>query len=294
LINPSCSTKRFPHWLKKNICGGQTAAATEDLLKNLRLHTICESGRCPNRNECYSDKTATFLILGNSCTRNCRFCSVGHGQPAPCDPEEPVRVVEAARRLGLRHVVVTSVTRDDLLDEGAGAFAAVVCELKKNLPPATVEVLTPDFKRNQNGAVRKIMEAGPDVFNHNCETVPALYPSVRPEGDYQTSLGLLKRVKEASYKVLTKSGLMLGLGETREQVLEVLSDLKASGCDLLTLGQYLKPSQDCLPVAAYIAPEVFQDYKDKALAMGFFGVQSGPFVRSSYHAGISVVKRTNF
>ena len=264
---------------------------TDTLLKELGLHTICESGRCPNRNECYSQKTATFMVMGDVCTRSCGFCSVSTGRPEILDIEEPKRVAEAARILGLKHVVVTSVNRDDLPDEGVGHFVRVIEELHQLSEDLIIEILTPDFKRTQPEAVRRILDAGPDIFNHNVETVPSLYRRVRPQADYAKSLQIFKEIKARSERaclpdrqVLTKSGLMLGLGETREEVMRVLRDLKDAGCDILTLGQYLQSSTLGLPVQEYIRPEAFSELKNEALALGFGWVESGPFVRSSFHA----------
>ncbi len=276
--------RRLPDWLRKDLTPGHQAAGTDTLLKNLGLHTICESGRCPNRDECYSQKTATFMVMGDVCTRTCRFCSVAMGRPEVLDIDEPKRVAQAARLLGLQHVVVTSVNRDDLPDEGASHFVNVIEELRKVQGVSVIEILTPDFKRTQAQAVETILKAGPHVFNHNVETVPRLYRRVRPQADYQTSLRIFGEIKRGSSKVLTKSGLMLGLGETRAEVLEVLRDLAAAGCEMLTLGQYLQSSAVGVPVEEYVTPEAFGDYKREALGIGFSWVESGPFVRSSYHA----------
>ncbi len=277
--------RRLPDWLKKDLKVGQEAARTDALLKELGLHTICESGRCPNRNECYSQKTATFMILGDVCTRSCSFCSVSTGRPNEIlDADEPRRVAKATGLLGLDHVVVTSVNRDDLPDEGASHFVEVIRELKKNFENLIIEILTPDFKRTQKDAVVRILAEGPDIFNHNVETVPDLYKRVRPQGDYKRSLQIFREIKQRDAKVLTKSGLMLGLGEQKNQVLDVLTDLKNAGCEMLTLGQYLQSSKTGLPVAEYVHPDVFMEYKTSALAMGFDWVESGPFVRSSFHA----------
>ncbi len=280
----AASGRRLPDWLRRDLSPGHEAPKTDALLKELGLHTICESGRCPNRNECYSQKTATFMIMGDICTRSCKFCSVSIGRPEALDLDEPRRVAEAARNLGLKHVVVTSVNRDDLEDEGVSHFVNVITELKNVSSSLIIEILTPDFKRTQRMAVRKIMETGPDIFNHNVETVPRLYPGVRPQAVYQKSLQIFREIREASKKVLTKSGLMLGLGETKEEVLKVLNDLRDHGCDMLTLGQYLQSSTLGLPVAEYIHPDVFSEYKQDALKIGFTWVESAPYVRSSFHA----------
>ncbi len=283
-LHVQTAVRRLPDWLRKDLAPGQEAARTDALIKDLGLHTICESGRCPNRNECYSQKTATFMILGDVCTRSCSFCSVSTGRPDTLDADEPRRVAEAVRTLGLQHVVVTSVNRDDLPDEGAGHFIRVIEEIRETSPELIIEILTPDFKRTQKQAVALIAQSGPDIFNHNLETVPGLYRKVRPQGDYPRSLQIFREIRSLSSKILTKSGLMLGLGETREEVLRVLGDLRAAGCDILTLGQYLQSSAVGLPVTEYIHPDVFSDYKRQALSLGFTWVESGPFVRSSFHA----------
>ncbi len=276
--------RRLPDWLRRDLMPGREATRTDALLKEFGLHTICESGRCPNRNECYSQKTATFMILGDVCTRSCSFCSVSTGRPEVRDLDEPRRVAEAAKLLGLRHVVVTSVNRDDLPDEGAAHFVDVIRELKKFSRDLIIEILTPDFKRTQRVAVETILAEGPDIFNHNVETVPGLYRRVRPQGDYTKSLQIFREIRKRSESVLTKSGLMLGLGEKPEDVLSVLGDLREVGCDMLTLGQYLQSSGTGLPVTEYITPEAFEEYKKEALLLGFAWVESGPFVRSSFHA----------
>ena len=277
-------SRRLPDWLRKSLLPGQQAQRTDALLKELGLHTICESGRCPNRDECYSQKTATFMLMGDICTRACGFCSVTTGRPGALDPDEPRRTAEAAKRLGLDHVVITSVNRDDLEDEGANHFARVIDELRKVPRELIVEILTPDFKRTQPAAVERILSAGPHIFSHNMETVPRLYKRVRPQAFYEKSLQIFKEMRKRSRTVLTKSGLMLGLGETREEVGEVLSDLREAGCDTLTLGQYLKSSTHGISVEAYVHPDVFLEYKKEALRIGFTWVESAPYVRSSFHA----------
>lgn len=273
----------LPSWIKRRFPPQEEWESVQRLLRTLALHTVCESARCPNIGECFRRGTATFLILGNVCTRSCRFCAVAKGTPGPLDPEEPERVAEAAQRLNLKHVVVTSVTRDDLPDGGAGHFAATIGAIRRVLPQATVEVLVPDFQGKEE-ALDTVLAARPDVLNHNVETVPRLYPSVRPQAHYERSLWLLKRAKEKAPGILTKSGLMVGLGETREEVEGVLRDLRGVQCDIVTIGQYLRPSVRHLPVAAYIPPEEFAYYREYALRLGFLGVASGPFVRSSYRA----------
>lgn len=272
-----------PPWLKRRLEAGSTFQRVKGLIQQGQLHTVCQEALCPNQGECFSRGTATFLILGDRCTRNCRFCAVGHGPTEPPDPEEPIRVAQAASALGLRYVVVTSVTRDDLPDGGAAQFARTVREIRRAIPEARVEVLVPDLGGSED-ALRTVLEAGPHVLNHNVETVPRLYPRVRPEADYGLSLELLKRVRALAPHIPTKSGLMLGLGEELGEVEGVLRDLLAVGCRMLTLGQYLRPSKEHLPVERYLPPEEFDSWRDKALEMGFFQVASGPFVRSSYHA----------
>ncbi len=275
---------RLPKWLKRQVPKGNANNKTAKLLEELRLETVCDNAKCPNRMECYSQQTATFMILGNVCTRPCSFCAVGRGRPEALESDEPERVAEAAHRLGLKHVVITSVTRDDLEDGGAEHFYKCVIAVREKTG-ASVEVLTPDFVKNKAGLDR-VVEAAPEVFNHNTETIPRLYRRVRgPKSDYSWTLGLLKRVKELNPKIKTKSGLMLGLGETYEEVFDVLGDLLDVGCDLLTLGQYLQPAQDkYMKVVRYLTPEEFEFFGVKAKAMGFKKVASGPFVRSSYHA----------
>jgi len=272
----------LPPWIKKRV-SLEEGEETQKLLQSLSLHTVCESARCPNRGECFARKVATFLIMGDVCTRRCRFCAVEKGIPQPLDPEEPRRVGEASRQLGLKHVVVTSVTRDDLPDGGASHFVATIREIRKALPFSTVEVLTPDFQGREED-LRVVAKEEPEVFNHNVETVPRLYPLVRPLASYERSLTLLERVKEISPSVITKSGLMVGLGEKKEEVIEVLKDLKRVGCDVVTIGQYLRPSSRHLEVKEYVPPQVFAWYEDVAYSLGFRGVASGPLVRSSYLA----------
>ena len=275
--------RRMPAWLARPIVAPGRYSAVAATLDELRLNTVCRSAKCPNRGECYASGTATFLIMGDVCTRGCRFCAVEAGRPAPLDDDEPRRVAEAAARMGLTHVVVTSVTRDDLPDGGAAHFAAVVRALRERLSDARVEVLTSDFG-GDGAAVDAVADALPDVFNHNVETVPRLYPTVRPAADFERSLGVLARVQERHPSMPTKSGLMLGLGETASEVEDVMRELRAAGCDLLTLGQYLRPSTRHLPVAEFVEPAVFAALRRRALELGFAAVASDPFVRSSYHA----------
>lgn len=319
-------TPRLPPHLKRRYRPGGAVARVEKLLASRGLHTVCQSAHCPNQGECFGHGTATFLILGNTCTRNCRFCAItaNPDPPAP-DPREPARILEAVRLLGLHYVVITSVTRDDLALGGAEQFAACIRILRENVPDIQIEVLTPDFRGNGK-ALDFVLAEGPDVFNHNIETVPSLYPAVRPQADYAQSLAVLRHAAQyaarhalpcksdlsdasdlsdqsassgksitgtssscasrpASPSLLTKSGLMVGLGETPDEVLAVMDDLRGAGCDILTIGQYLAPSSQHLPVAEYVPPERFRWYRVKALRRGFRFVASAPFVRSSYHAG---------
>lgn len=256
---------------------------TSSLIEELKLETVCESAKCPNRTECWSQKTATFMILGNVCTRPCGFCSVPKGKTEQVEFDEPERVAEAARRLGLKHVVITSVTRDDLKDGGADHFYKCVLAVRE-ATGAAVEVLTPDFMGKRE-SIARVVEAKPEVFNHNTETVPRLYHRVRRNAEYQRTLDLLEQVKQIDPQMITKSGLMLGLGETIEELFEVLADLRKVGCDMLTLGQYLQPSPTHLPVERFVPPEEFDEIGEQARKLGFSFVASGPFVRSSYHAG---------
>jgi lipoic acid synthetase len=277
--NPS---RRLPSWLKRKLPFGNGNFFTQELLRELRLETVCENARCPNRPECYSRRTATFMILGNVCTRPCGFCSVAKGAPDALEDDEPARVAEAAKRLGLRHVVITSVTRDDLPDGGADHFRRCVLAVRERTG-AVVEVLTPDFLGDL-AAVDRVLEAAPEVYNHNMETVPRLYKKVRGRASYQRSLDLLGHVKRRAPGTVTKSGLMLGLGETEEELFEVLADLRSVGCDTLTLGQYLAPTLKHVPVVRYLAPSEFDALAVRARTLGFHKVVAGPFVRSSYHA----------
>jgi lipoyl synthase len=274
---------RKPDWLKRRLPSGEAFNQVRELIEKGRLHTVCQEAKCPNIWECYSHRTATFLIMGDRCTRNCRFCSVAPGQPEPLDPQEPDRVAEAAARLGLRYVVVTSVTRDDLPDGGAGHFAAAIRQIRLRNPEAKIEVLIPDFQGDQ-GALETVLKARPDVLNHNIETVPRLYPQVRPQADYSRSLELLRRSAMFDPSIPTKSGLMLGLGEEPHELRQTLQDLRAFGCRILTLGQYLQPSPAHLPVSAFVPPGEFERWRQIALDLGFSEVASAPFVRSSYHA----------
>ncbi len=274
---------RLPEWARKS---GPLARGTRDvrvLLRSGALHTVCEEARCPNLGECFTRGTATFLLLGDRCTRRCGYCSVSTARPLPPDPGEPERVAEAARQLGLRYVVLTSVDRDDLRNGGAAHFAATVRAVRRALPDAKVEVLTPDFKGDE-GALRAVLEAAPDVFNHNIETVPRLFPRLRTQGRYRLSLDVLAAAKALRPGQTTKSGLMVGLGETDEEVVAVLADLRAAGVDVVTIGQYLRPTREHEPVHRYVPPAAFAELEERARALGFPTVYSGVFVRSSFNA----------
>jgi len=283
VTQPPVDERRLPRWLKKNVPLGNANHFTARLIEELHLETVCESAKCPNRMECWSQKTATFMILGNVCTRPCGFCSVPKGKTEAIELDEPDRVAEAAARLELKHVVITSVTRDDLPDGGAEHFYQSVLAVRERTG-AKVEVLTPDFI-GKPGAIERVVEAAPEVFNHNTETVPRLYRTVRGRKSvYAWTLELLRTVKRLNPALKTKSGLMLGLGETRDELLDTLCDLRDAGCDFLTLGQYLQPTPEHLPVVRYVPPNEFDELGEMARRLGFIQVASGPFVRSSYHA----------
>ncbi len=274
--------QRLPKWLKRPL-PKPGMSFTSNVIEDLNLVTVCESAKCPNRTECWSHKTATLMILGNVCTRPCGFCSIPKGKTETVQIDEPERVAGAAARLGLKHVVITSVTRDDLPDGGAEHFYNCILAVRERTG-ADIEVLTPDF-RGDRKAIQRVIEAHPDVFNHNTETVPRLYHRVRRNAVYQRTLDLLIQVKETDPSIVTKSGIMLGLGETREEVLEVCADLRAAGCDMITIGQYLQPAPENLPVERFLPPEEFDEIGDQVRTLGFKLVASGPFVRSSYNAG---------
>ena len=282
IASPAPARRRLPAWLKRPM-PKPDMMFTDNVIRDLRLETVCESAKCPNRTECWSQRTATFMILGNVCTRPCGFCSVPKGKTEVLEFDEPERVAEAAARLGLTYVVITSVTRDDLADGGADHFYRSVLAVRERTG-ATVEVLTPDFLGNR-AAIERVIDAQPEVFNHNTETVPRLYHRVRRNADYRRTLELLRQVKTSAPHTKTKSGLMLGLGETVVELMEVLADLRGVGCDILTLGQYLQPTPEHLPVERYVPPEEFDEIGNLARRLGFSLVASGPFVRSSYHAG---------
>ena len=275
--------RRHPPWLKVRAPGGPGFAETMATVRELGLHTVCQEARCPNIGECWGHRTATFMLLGDTCTRNCGFCAVTHGRPLAVDPAEPLRVASAVARLGLRHVVVTSVNRDDLADGGAAHFAATAGAIKRLLPGCRVEVLVPDFQGNL-ASVAEVVASPIDVFNHNLETVPRLYRRVRAGARYARSLAVLEAAHGGRDRLLTKTGLMLGLGETQEELASVFRDLRSIRCDILTLGQYLRPSGEHLPVERYVPPEEFTALGAEALALGFRHVEAGPLVRSSYHA----------
>jgi len=274
---------RLPEWARKGSPLAPEARALRVLLRDQQLTTVCEEARCPNLGECFSRGTATFMLLGDRCTRRCGYCSVSTGKPLPPDPGEPARVAEAAARLGLRYVVLTAVARDDLDDGGAGQMADTVAEVRRRLPPARVEVLTPDYK-GEPAAVGRVLEAAPDVYNHNIEMVPRLFARLRPQGSYRRSLDLLRHIKDARPRQATKSGLMVGLGETDEEVEQVLHDLRRARVDTVTIGQYLRPTREHTPVERYVTPEGFRRLEERARALGFPTVYAGVFVRSSFNA----------
>lgn len=280
------SRPRRPEWLKAKIPGGEGYARIKSIIDTHRLHTVCEEARCPNMGECWHSGTATFMILGDICTRSCGFCAVKTGRPEyGLDWDEPRRVVEAVKLMGVRHAVVTSVNRDERKDGGAPIFAETIRRIHTEVPGVTVEVLIPDFKGSEE-ALRTVLEAGPDILNHNLETVPRLYRMVRKQANYLQSLEVLERSKR--FGSTTKTGLMLGIGERTEEVVEVMKDVRKTNCDILTLGQYLQPTKDHLPVDRYAPPEEFKMLKELGLSMGFRHVESGPLVRSSYHAAAQV------
>lgn len=296
--NPNRPGRGLPRWLKRNVPKGNANHFTADLIGQLGLHTVCDHAKCPNRMECYAQKTATLMILGDVCTRGCGFCSVKRGTPVPIDPDEPRRVAEAARRLGLRHVVVTCVTRDDLPDGGAEHFCRTIAELRANVggeanfTPPTIEVLPSDFAGNL-AAVDRLVDAGPEVYNHNTETVPRLFATVRhPRTNYRWTLTMFRHIHRRNPAIPLKTGLMLGLGESVDELLDALAELFDAGCRFLTLGQYLQPAPERLPVVRYVPPEEFDELGRLARNMGFTQVASAPFVRSSYHARDMVVAAT--
>lgn len=274
--------ERLPEFLKRPIIDTDTTRNVRKILKHNCLNTVCENARCPNKNECYTKNTATFLIMGNNCTRNCRYCNISCNRPEPLDPQEPKHIAKAVKDLGLKYAVITSVTRDDLTDGGAQHFANCIYEIRKISPDVKIEILTPDFK-NKKEALDIIINAHPDVFNHNIETVRAVFKTARPQGKYNTSLEVLKYIKQNS-DIQTKSGMMIGLGETFAQIKETIEDLYSVGCDILTIGQYIQPSKEHLPVAKYYSLEEYEELKKLAASIGIKNYQIGPLVRSSYNA----------
>ena len=284
VIQPSeqaVPVERRPDWLKVRIPTGETVAWLREMMRTKKLHTVCEEARCPNMAECWSAGTATFMILGDTCTRSCGFCAVKTGRPGTVDLDEPMHVAEAVMQMGVKHAVITSVNRDELPDGGSGIFAETIRQVRQANPDVRVEVLIPDFKGNAE-SLQRIIDARPDILNHNTETVPSLYRKVRPQGRYQWTLDLLQEAKRQGMK--TKTGIMLGLGEQRDELLQTMRDLAERKVDILTLGQYLQPTKKHLPVERFVTPEEFDEFRIMGLNMGFRYVESGPLVRSSYHA----------
>ena len=274
---------RKPSWLKVKAPGGENYARLKHLMRELDLHTVCEEAHCPNVGECWEHGTATFMILGDVCTRNCAYCAVAHGRPPKFDPAEPSRVAAAVAEMRLQHAVITSVDRDDLPDYGAWAFAETIREIHARVPECSVEVLVPDFQGDED-SIRLVLEAGPEIYNHNTETVPRLYKRCRPGGRYERVLGIFRYAKRVAPHIPTKTGIILGMGETMDEVLATMRELRTVDVDILTLGQYLRPSSSHIPLDRYVTPEEFRALRDAGLAMGFRHVESGPLVRSSYHA----------
>ena len=283
-VDPSRPVLKKPEWIRVRLGNPGEVQEVKRVLRSRGLHSVCEEAACPNLTECFSHRTATFMILGDVCTRRCPFCDVAHGRPKPPDTNEPAHLAETISELALRYVVITSVDRDDLKDGGAQHFVDCIRAIRERSPTTRIEILTPDFRGRQGLALELLLSGPPDVFNHNLETVPRLYKAARPGADYQASLNLLRDFKAQHPSVPTKSGLMLGLGETTDEIHEVLRDLRAHGCEMLTIGQYLQPSHDHLPVERYATPDEFRDLERIALALGFTSVASAPMVRSSYHA----------
>jgi len=289
--HPHAQVDRKPPWLKVPAPGGPNYVALKQLMRDHGLHTVCEEAHCPNIGECWEHRAATFMILGDVCTRNCAYCAVAHGTPAALDEDEPVRLAAAVERMGLRHVVITSVDRDDLPNGGAEIFAAAIVEIRRRTPDTSVEVLIPDFKGSEE-ALRIVVQAQPDILNHNLETIDRLYRLARPGGRYVRALELLRRAKQLDPGMLTKSGIMCGLGEEWDELLPAMRDVRAQGVDILTLGQYLRPSSDHLPIARYYTPDEFAELRRLGLEMGYRHVEAGPLVRSSYHAWEQVERAT--
>ena len=281
---------RRPDWLRVRLPGGENYEELKGIMRGLELHTVCEEAHCPNIGECWNARTATFMILGDTCTRACGFCAVKTGRPLTLDLAEPGRVAEAVERMGLKHAVITSVNRDELEDGGASIFAGTIRQIRRRLPECGIEVLIPDFM-GSDSALEKVMRARPDILNHNVETVPRLYPQVRPKARYERSLAVLRNAKRMDATVFTKSGIMVGLGEERDEVLQVFCDMRAHEVEILTVGQYLRPSLNHLPIVRYWTPAEFAELKQEALKLGFRHVESGPLVRSSYHAASQIPDR---
>ena len=285
-VKPKEERLRKPKWIRARFTGTKEVADLKQILRSKGLHTVCEEAACPNLGECFGNGTATFMIMGDICTRRCPFCDVGHGRPNPLDQNEPSHLAETIALMKLKYVVITSVDRDDLRDGGAGHFRECIGEVRARCPNTKIEILTPDFRGRIDVAIDILSQTPPDVFNHNLETVPRLYKKARPGSDYQYSLDLLKRAKQQTPDMPTKSGLMLGLGETRDEIVQVMQDMRAHDIDMLTLGQYLQPSQHHLNVEKYWSPEEFDSLRIEGEQMGFANVASGPMVRSSYHADL--------
>ena len=285
-VEPTQVMPRKPAWIKAKIPVGENVTRIKRILRETRLSSVCEEAACPNLGECFNHGTATFMIMGDICTRRCPFCDVAHGRPLPLDEKEPEHLATAVKAMALRYVVITSVDRDDLRDGGAGHFASCIKALRQHNPETDIEILVPDFRGRMQQALKQFQDIQPDVFNHNMETVPRLYLQVRPGADYQFSLELLRQFKVEHESVRTKSGLMLGLGETLEEVKAVMEDLRTQRCDMLTIGQYLQPSREHLPVVEFITPKKFDQLRQLGEEMGFSNVASGPMVRSSYHADL--------
>lgn len=285
-VVPLAEKLKKPEWIRAKLPTGNKFFEIKNILREQKLHTVCEEASCPNIGECFSKGTATFMIMGDICTRRCPFCDVGHGRPNPLDPDEPKNLAESVAAMNLRYVVITSVDRDDLRDGGAQHFADCISAIREKNPSIKIETLVPDFRGRMDRALDILTVTPPDVFNHNLENVPRLYRQVRPGADYNWSLKLLERFKEAHPEIPTKSGLMVGLGETNDEIIEVMRDLRRHGVTMLTLGQYLQPSRHHLPVQRYVSPEEFEEMKAEAMAMGFTHAACGPFVRSSYHADL--------
>ena len=275
--------RRHPDWLKVDIPGGKNFAKIKSILRSAKLHTICEEAKCPNIAECFGEGTAVFLILGNVCTRNCRYCSVSHGKPGILNPNEPEDIAESVKKLGLKYVVITSVTRDDLSDGGAHVFAETISKVKYFNPSCMIEVLIPDFKGNIS-ALKSVVDSNPDVINHNIEVVKELFSDIRPEGDYKISLKVLSNIKKLKSNSKSKSGFMIGIGETSDQIINTMKDLRKSNVDFLTIGQYLQPTKKHASIKKYYTPNEFKEFNKIGLKLGFKHVESGPLVRSSYHA----------